>query len=102
MLATVLAELRLPNCAWGDRADPVIRAYNAAPVSRSRTRRTGSKAGTFRPDCPGAERASSLIECRFELNIDGSRLTHLRSIYQKLEVTSRSQVLERAAGLRLL
>ena len=38
--------------AWGDRADPVNRAYIATPISRPRTRRTGSKAGTFRPDAP--------------------------------------------------
>jgi len=35
---------------WGDRADPVIRAYIATPDSRSRTRRAGSKPDTFGAD----------------------------------------------------
>ncbi len=37
---------------WGDRADPVIRAYIATPVSGSRTRRAGSKPDTFGADFP--------------------------------------------------
>ena len=39
-----------PSVPWGDRADPVIRAYLATPVSGSHTRRAGSKPDTFGPD----------------------------------------------------